>query len=99
MFDSHRSPLPPLVVVPTSAGHEPDRRVELWEDHDGRLVLFCYSDVEVLHRLYRADCPWARLDHHQVATVREQVEVLLLDVAPAVAPPATAPVVPGQRRA
>jgi hypothetical protein len=98
VFDSASSPLPPLVVVPTSAGHEPDRRVELWQDHDGRLVLFCYSDVELLHRLYREDCPWARLDHAQIAVVRAQVEVLLLDVAPTVAPPTPLSVVPGQRR-
>lgn len=85
-----------MVVVPTSGGHEADRRVELWEERGGRRVLFCYSDVERLHRLYRAGCPWARLDLDQVAAVRDHVQTLLLDASPVV--PALPPL-PQQRRA
>ena len=99
MDDSTHRTLPDLVVVPTSSDDGPDRRVELWQGPDGRLVLFCYSDVEALHRLYRADCPWARLDLDEVAAVRAHVQTLLLDATPGVAPTGPVPVVPGQRRA
>lgn len=104
MLDSHHTPLPGLVVVPTTGGHEPDRRLELWEDPQGRLVLFCYSDVERLHRLFRDGCPWARLDLGQVAAVLAHVDRVVLDASPN--PPRTAartepgePVLPAQRRA
>lgn len=104
MLDSHQTPLPDLVVVPTTAGPADERRVELWEDHAGRRVLFCYSEVDLLHRLYRPDCPWARLDLGEVAAVRDHVDRVVLDVQPTVGPPPAvppgpAPVLPAQRRA
>lgn len=101
MLDSHQTPLPDLVVVPTTGGHEPDRRLELWEDPQGRRVLFCYSDVERLHLLFRVGCPWARLDLGQVASVLPHVDRVVLDASPTVVPQAERdePVLPAQRRA
>lgn len=99
MDDSTHRTLPDLVVVPTSSDDGPDRRVELWQGPDGRLVLYCYSDVEALHRLYRPGCPWARLDLGEVAAVRAHVRTLLLDASPGATPTGPVPVVPGQRRA
>ena len=98
MDDSTHRPLPPWSWSRPRTDDEPTAGSSCGRARRSP-VLFCYSDVEALHRLYRAGLSLGRLDLDEVAAVRAHVQTLLLDAAPGATPTGPVPVVPGQRRA